>query len=184
MSPTALLAAGVFFATATAQTVVREASLEALVDQSEIVVRATADESQPVTSEDGRQIHTVTRVTVRESLKGEALETLEVRTPGGTVGEITQVVHGAPRLEKGEEVVLFLQRAAPGTRRFVVHGLSQGKFKVVKDQTGAPVVTRDRAELQVVGPDGHPRPLQPAEPVSERVFLDRVRELASRKASP
>src|SRR4051812_37325749 len=74
--------------------------------------------------EDGR-IYTYTRLRVDQtlastrSLGGEAL----VRTRGGVVGDIGQLVDGEPTFDVGRATLVFLAESSPGT--FVVTGRAQ-----------------------------------------------------------
>lgn len=73
-------------------------------------------------------------------LKGEPANgssTLELIVPGGTVGEYTLRVCGAPEFTVGDEWVLFL---LPNYRTHPVVGISQGAFRVEKDDAGVPRV--------------------------------------------
>jgi len=169
-----LAAALLLAAPAARASVVLPASVETLARRADLVVRARAERSVAAASADGKQIHTVTTLRGAERLKGEAGEVIEVRTPGGTLGEITQVVHGAPSFTQGEEVVLFLRREAAA--RFTVHGLSLGKFEIVRAADGAAVVRqRFAAGLELLEPDGRIAPARAPAPVPEREFMERVR---------
>ena len=88
-----------------------------------------------------------TRVTLApvEWWKGEALPALEVRVPGGAVGEFDQLVQGVARFGPGEEVVVFLRRLGPGL--FDVERWALGKFTV---QSPLHAV-RERSGLSCVG---------------------------------
>ena len=116
---------------------------------------------------------------VASTLKGLAAEVVEVRTPGGTVGDITQVVHGAPAFAAGEEVVLFLHRETAA--HYTVESLALGKFEVTRAADGAPVVRQRAAHLGVLEADGVVRAAKAQEPVPEREFLDRVRRAVEAK---
>ncbi len=78
------------------------------------------------------QILSTVDLIVVESWKGsDAPAThLTVVQPGGTVGDLTQTVHGMTRFVPGERAVVFL--AGRGTRASVV-GMAQGKRLVRRD---------------------------------------------------
>jgi len=153
--------------------VVLPLSVEDLARRADAVVRGVAADTQAVRSADGKQIFTVTTVQVDLALKGAPPLELEVLTPGGTVGHLTQSVAGAPRFVPGEKVILFLRSLGEG--RFRVDGMALGKFEVVSS-SGTRTLVRRRAEgLSVVGPDGVVRPAPVVEPVPEEDFLERVR---------
>jgi hypothetical protein len=78
------------------------------------------------------QILTTIDLVVVESWKGTALAGthLTVVQPGGTVGDLTQVVHGMTRFVPGERAVVFL---AGRVDRANVVGMAQGKRIVRRD---------------------------------------------------
>lgn len=77
-----------------------------------------------------------------EVWKGDRAETVRVQVPGGAVGDLGQISQGAATFEAGEEVVVFLQRRAPGT--FQVERWALGKFKVRPNAGGEPRALRSR----------------------------------------
>jgi hypothetical protein len=111
-------------------TVARSVTLEALVRSSGriSVVTALAAESHFEELGRRRRIVTDTRVRVEETLaKGEAIETeLMVRTLGGSVGRLGELVHGQARLALGEPCVAFLLRGPDGLH--YVNGMAQGHY--------------------------------------------------------
>jgi hypothetical protein len=107
---------------------VRGVSVEALARGSDLVVRGQVERRTARWSEDGRRIFTFVEVHPTSAWKGRATSPVTVLVPGGVVGRIGQRVDGAPAMEEGEEVVLFLKQAEAATWR--VQGLAQGKFRV------------------------------------------------------
>ncbi len=154
-------------------TVVEPMGVETLSDRADLVVQGTALSSE--SSFVRGQIQTVTRVRVHCALKGQAPGVVEVRTPGGRVGDLGQMVAGAPQFAPGEEVVVFLRRLPGADARFRVEGMSQGKFTVVTVADGRRLVTRRDEGLSVRLPDGGVGQATRFEPVPEPVFLERVR---------
>ncbi len=160
--------------------VVLPLTVEDLARRADAVVRGTAVGARSVRSADGKQIHTVTTVRVDLALKGAPPVEVEVVSPGGRWGSVSQSVSGAPRFAPHERVILFLRSAGPG--RFRVEGLSLGKFEVVTGERGGPLVCQRAEGIQVASPDGAVRPLPPMEPVPEQDFLARVRAALRRPA--
>lgn len=153
--------------------VILPVDVETLARRADTIVRGTALDSVSSLSDDGRLIHTVTRVRVVFPIKGAPPAIIQIRTPGGTVGNITQTVSGMAEVRPGEEVILFLRKA--GEQRFAVEGHALGKFEVVKAADGAAHVRQNVQGLGVLGPNGVVRPAPALEPVSETEFLHRVR---------
>lgn len=84
-------------------------------------------------SDANQDINTYAEVQVLETLKGR-LHTRKIvfKQLGGTIGETSSVVFGAPQLRVGQRVLLFLDTDSNGTLR-IAH-LFQGKYDVVEDQ--------------------------------------------------
>jgi hypothetical protein len=86
-------------------------TIEQLARQSDIVIvaRVTAQRSQWR----GRVITTDVELTINHSFKGGLLpgSRVTLRLPGGDVGNISQVLHGAPSVQQDETIVAFLRRA-------------------------------------------------------------------------
>ena len=79
------------------------------------------------------QIITTTTVAVTQSLKGNALSTVEIHQIGGTVGPVTVTVMGDISLHDRGEYVLFLE--PDNASGYHVVGMSQGAYSVYEDAT-------------------------------------------------
>ena len=113
------------------------ASLEHLVRLSRLIVVGTpvAGEGRWEPVGGRRRIVTYHRVRVDEVVTGTNPDReLSVRTLGGRVGKIGQIVHGAVRLRRGQSSVLFLRDLHAGV--LVVTGMAQGHFPLVGDADG------------------------------------------------
>ena len=75
-----------------------------------------------------RLIVSVVRVAVNETLKGQALPTLDVEVEGGTIGDVTLHVSDETSFSPGERAVFYLKRTARGT--FVPHLRGDGLLKL------------------------------------------------------
>ena len=104
------------------------ATVEDLARSSDAVLRGKVVSVSSEWAEDQRRIFTRVEVAPTSVWRGSARARVTVLVPGGVVGRIGQRVDGAPGFAKGEEVVVFLTGAAPGS--FRVNGLAQGKFRV------------------------------------------------------
>jgi hypothetical protein len=111
-------------------TVVRSLSLPALVQGSRRIVVVTALASQSHYEELGRRrrIVTDTRVRVDEGIaKAEGMDSeLMVRTLGGSIGDVGELVHGQAQLVLGEPCVAFLLQGPDGVH--YVNGMAQGHY--------------------------------------------------------
>ncbi len=109
---------------------VRAISLQALTRGSRHVVVGTPADSFCVWEEIAgrRRIVTYTRLLVEEAVaRLEPAPELMVRTLGGRIGELGQLVHGEAVLAAGQPCVLFIG----GQGTLVVHGMSQGEYPLV-----------------------------------------------------
>jgi hypothetical protein len=106
-------------AQASSTTVIR-AGIPELVDRATLVVEGTVTSEQVVS--DQPLPHTEYTVAIARTWKGDPLEALVVRIPGG--GHTVMV--GAPKLVMGSRVLLLLEPGTGGT--WVPLGLGQGHF--------------------------------------------------------
>ncbi len=132
-----------------AATVRGPADVASLASASDTVVHAQVVLRTSAWGAGGGQIFTTVVLRSLETWKGAAQRELSVVVPGGAVDELDQIVQGAAAFRDGEEVVVFLERRAPGV--FQVHRMALGKFSV-----GAPAglpkrAVRDRTGLSCVG---------------------------------
>lgn len=121
-----------------AATVVKAASLAQLVAASDsIVVGMPVDASSSYASLGGSKLLvTDTRIEISRSLRGQVAvgQTLRVRTLGGRIGEIAQIVPGEARLDLGQSCLLFLRKNRSGL--FRVAGMAQGQYPLWRDAAG------------------------------------------------
>ncbi len=105
---------------------------DALVKDADAVAVVTPQESRSVW-EDGR-IYTYTRVKVDQGVAGDLGSDGWVRTMGGVVGKIGQMVDGEAVLTTGRASLVFVHRfKAAGT--WEVSARAQGQFPVVVDDS-------------------------------------------------
>ena len=131
-------------------------SLEEMVNQSDVIAIGSCSNTQSVWV-DGSLV-TVATVSVSETLKGAGSETLTVVLPGGIDANrkipVSMSYPGAPRLTPGENAFLFLTAEPEFGNNYTVAGFSQGKFSIVNDEDGEPMVSRDLSELSLRGDNG------------------------------
>ena len=103
-------------------------SLDELIYVADHIVVAEVVDTEARFSDDGRVILTFVELAVHEQLKGDTGEqTLTVWVLGGQVGDWAMPVAGAPMLDPGEQVLLFLEDLDLGP---TVLGWNQGKFSL------------------------------------------------------
>lgn len=115
-------------------TMVMPSSLEQMVAGSDAIIIGivTAKNSYA----EGNKIYTSVTVEVKEYLKSYGSEnpsSIELKLLGGTVGTRTMSVDMTPKLETGEEVVLFLKRAGD---KYVCYGFYYGVYQIKASKDG------------------------------------------------
>lgn len=113
----------------------RPITLADLVSRSKHVVVATPRVADSTWEEIGgsRRLVTYTRMTIDDALDERAMSDSEVlvRTLGGRLGPLGQVVHGEAELRRDETSVVFLKARQDGT--FHIAGLAQGHYPLLTD---------------------------------------------------
>ncbi len=110
------------------------------------VLSALADEL------DGR-VETEYLVLVERTFAGEDQPLRTIRLPGGVLEDGRgMLLAGMPRIEPGENVLLFLSEAGDGGIRMPV-GLAQGKFRILVRPDGSRILARDAAGVTLVQPE-------------------------------
>jgi hypothetical protein len=143
-------------------------SLQEMVNQSDVIAIGNCVETRSVWA-DGTLV-TLATVSVNESLKGLESGSLTVVLPGGIDANrkfpVAVSYPGAPRLTPGEDVFLFLTSDSDFAGGYTVAGFAQGKFSIVNDEDGEPVVSRDLTKMSLQGNNGVRRGGSNATPLS------------------
>jgi len=105
-----------------------------LKGMSESVVRAKVVDVRSAWNDEGSAIFTYVTLEVKGRLHGRADNQLVVRVPGGTVGDFTSEMEGAPKFEAGDNVVAFIARWYDGVP--MVAGYAEGVSKIHADRAG------------------------------------------------
>jgi hypothetical protein len=142
-----------------------------LIDESTEILRGTVIYCnqlyrQPV-------IWTVCEVAVTERFKGQQAAQVQVAIPGGTSSGFRQSFEGTPTLTRNTEYLFFLWQGKSGLKQIM--GLSQGILNIAKDSNGNLIVSRAKADDNMVSPEG--------KPVSDTAISLRLSDLRSRISS-
>ena len=142
---------------ATDTTLALALSLEDMVNQSDVIAIGNCLDIRSVWID--RNLVTLATVSVSENLKGAPGESLTVVLPGGVDANrkfpVAMTYPGAPRLMPGENVFLFLTSDTEvGSGGYTVTGFAQGKFSIVNDEDGEPMVSRDLRQMSLQGDNG------------------------------
>jgi len=156
---------------------------DGLLRESTAAALVTALEGRSVW--EGNRIYTYTRVHVDRGVAGELTTGDEawVRTMGGVVGKVGQIVDGEPVLARGQTSLLFLHPiAARPAGAFDVTARGQGQFALVVDEKTPPHLVRSTSAGGLVaprtaGPLAAPR--LAADVVQGRAIEDVARDVAA-----
>jgi hypothetical protein len=136
------------------------ATWDGLLHDSSAAAVVTAIDANPVW-ENGR-IYTYTRVHVDRPVAGDVGSGAEawVRTMGGVVGKVGQIVEGEAAFAPGESSLLFLHPGPPGA--YVVTSRGQGQYPVVADDPkAAPHLVQNHSAGMLVPPRAIPTTATP-----------------------
>jgi hypothetical protein len=128
-----------------------------LIRESHVILHGTVISVRPEWRAGRRGIESIVTVRVEGRLKGTAGDEVSFRTPGGRMGRYRSILVGAPELQLGDEVVLFLAAQGSGLR---VVGLNQGVFRIVGGTSGEKRVLPPLVQ----SPPGEPVPVVRGDP--------------------
>ena len=133
----------------------RALRLEQLVARSQHVLVAESLDAASTWEQIGERKHivTYTRVRLLELLAGSDPKQSElmVRTLGGRVGELGELVHGEAMLSLGQHSVLFL---APSQAALAVTAMAQGHYPLAQDAAGVERLQRSPQAAELLQEDG------------------------------
>jgi hypothetical protein len=148
---TAALAASTLAADSASASVSIQVTWDGLLRESTAVVLATSVETRSVW-ENGR-IYTYTHVRVDRAVAGELASGGDawIRTMGGIVGKVGQIVEGEASFAPGERSLLFVHPGPVGA--LVVTARGQGQFPVVADDPKQPAhIVRSQGTGMLLAP--------------------------------
>jgi len=156
----------------------RAVGLQELTARSEHVLLAELLDAESVWEQIGRRRHIVTYTRVRplDVLAGTDPKQSEllVRTLGGTVGELGELVHGEAILSVGSRNVLFVM---PVRGVLAVTAMAQGHYPLKRDKAGAERLSRSPQASELLGEAGSAVARLPGLQLSEaRALLEPVRK--------
>jgi hypothetical protein len=126
---------------------------------------------------DGRRLVTEAEISVSDAIKGTPAPTVKVALPGGIDSNrkhpIAMSYPGAPTIQVGEEVALFLMQSDSPANTYAVTGYAQGKYSIVKDEAGQDMVSRDLNRTRIGRTVGVVRGQRQAMPLSQ--FKETIR---------
>jgi len=131
-------------------------SVEDMVNQSDVIAIGSCVETKSVWVDNS--LVTLATVSVTENLKGNETSNITVALPGGVDANrkipVAMTYPGAPQMTPGENVFLFLTASDEVPGGYTVAGFSQGKFSIVSDEDGQPMVSRDLRQTSLKSDNG------------------------------
>ncbi len=152
-------------------------SPEELVKSAEDVVVGYVLETYTHWNAERTKIITEVHVAVEEAVLGEPAGTVVIRTLGGEIDGMVSEVHGYPKFQPNERVLIFLKQRDDGLAHVV--GYSQGHYRVIpaKDGRDLAVPTVDDKTLLLTR-RGTPAPRPTTLPLAE--LKQKIRDQAMR----
>jgi hypothetical protein len=150
----------------------QQLTMDDLIAQSTAIVRGTVVDSWAALT--GSVIYTHYKIQVSESFKGLRQSSVEVVVAGGVVNNLSQSFSGSPKLNKGDQFVLFLWTSRAGLTQIM--GLTQGLFAIAPGASTDPMATRAATRELMLDP-------KTAQPVKDAVLSMRLSDLRSRIAN-
>jgi hypothetical protein len=148
----ALLLAVLFMAETSTATTAVMLSDEQLISSSRVILLGDIESVKAQWDLNHENINTYVKVKISQTLKGQLQnDTIVFKQLGGTVGEDSTVIFGAPEYKAGQRVLLFLDTAHDGTLR-IAH-LFQGKYDLRDDAKGQTRIRRvlDKGDINIIG---------------------------------
>ena len=126
-----LAVAMVLLATVAAATSLMKVSVETLTDRAALIVLGDVEAVQGKL-EEGGIVSTYVTFASSYVYKGSYFKSYQVRVPGGTVGDKSMKVFGAPQFKPGERLLLFLEKDYADPKAYRVSGFFQGRYLIFK----------------------------------------------------
>ena len=156
-----------------------------LVNEAEVIFQGTVTASRSVWVGEGAQRDIMTYVTfkVDDAVKGTPGSSYIISMVGGTVGQDSMEISGAPKFKIGSRDLLFVQHN--GQQFIPLVGIMHGRFRVQQDQSGRDVVmTDDKAPLSNTAELGvNEQNARAGSAMSVDQFKNAVRETIKQSAS-
>lgn len=107
--------------------------LDRFCESSQAIVLGTCKQVKCEWNEGRTLIHTYATYDVERIVKGHQIKSeIQIKTVGGTVGRISQVIVGGPQFKLGDRDLLFLV-PLDGSNAWQVFALAAGKCRVIRD---------------------------------------------------
>jgi hypothetical protein len=119
-------------ASGSATTLVRM-SLDQLAEASTEIIRGRVISQETRWNPEHTRIYTYTTLALEQSYKGNPPSLLVVQQPGGRIGNVHVFVAGTVQFHAQVGYVLFLERSAADSSKFLLVGMMQGAYRIYRD---------------------------------------------------
>jgi hypothetical protein len=128
----AVFVAVLLAAPASTTTLVRM-SLDQLAEASTEIIRGHVVSQQTLWNPEHARIYTYTTLALEQTYKGNPPSYLVVQQPGGKIGNVHVFVAGTTQFHAQAVYVLFLERSAADSSKFLLVGMMQGAYRIYRD---------------------------------------------------
>lgn len=133
----------VLFIPQLAQSQVKSATMKELTTSADMIIIGKVQEMNSEWNDQKTRIYTKVTLSVDECMKGDpAVQSIELRQPGGEIGEIGEFYSHTAKFAEEEEVLLFVKKDKQNNLR-VCRGIN-GKFPIKLNQLTRQVMTNNR----------------------------------------
>lgn len=116
-----------------AQSLLKKMTLKKQVDNSSLVVEGKVISKKAYWDNDQKSIYTINHIKIYKVFKGQALKSVEIITPGGSVGLKVLKVYPSLNLNKGDIGIFYLvdnkTQNTTGMKQYKPYGSIQGFYK-------------------------------------------------------
>lgn len=132
--------------------VMKYRSIESMTKEASLIVRSKVESIVSKWDQSKTIIKTYTKLRPELVLKGSnSTEFITIETLGGEIGDEGLRVTGEARFTKGEDVLVFLRKDKKITNEeFIVVGMTQGKFTILKTSDTKLAVKRDFSDIKLI----------------------------------
>lgn len=150
-------------------------SVEELTGEAATIVRGKCLETRSQWVE--RRAYTLATISVMQTLKGDASETVTVAMPGGFGSngkfKFAVTIAGVPTITRDDEFLFFLTKHDDIEGGYAVAGFTDGMYSIFKDEADNEFAARDQTRVRMPQGTGVTRGTRQAIPLPE--LIERVR---------
>ena len=132
-TPLFAVSVAVLMAASSSATTLVRMSLNQLAEASTEIIRGRVISQESRWNPEHNRIYTYTTLILEQSYKGNPPSLLVVQQPGGRIGNVHVFVAGTVQFHAQVGYVLFLERSAGDSSKFLLVGMIQGACRIYRD---------------------------------------------------